>query len=428
MPDILPISASQLQRDLDKSSGPSQQSIQTVEKIPGIKFNPPEQMLPWLIWEYGLTPLLPYINEPQQAIQEGVQWQRIRGTPDSLALAFGWLGLKDIAIEPEVPGRHFYQYQVATGRVVSDTELENVKAVSQFSAPLRSRLARLYHGYDVRRLRLDESDYGALLSDYSGVRKSGVVLSFGRTHQPLLPVTDITVTAVRHAKHRAYTRDVYWPALDNEVIGGLISVSNRRNHWRSLLTWNNYNQQLTQYHHRDLLFSLGNTIHEQRRQAQFRLTLPSDSAFAEALDPAMRVIERPRSMRGITQLWQGFWDYRIWSKTNTAHIAVKHLSYYVNEHKLTLSGFEPNVLDLMFRHFSLQLNEQFAASEHMDVGRIPTYGIGYQVPMEQSAYTARYSMHLASIQDYPEPWRGYWDTRNWNLGREILVRAKPQQR
>jgi hypothetical protein len=237
MMKLLPFSASTLQRDLDQSIGPQIQTQQTITTIPGIKYNPPDFMLPWLIWEYGLEQLLPYLSDPRLAIQEGVRWQRIRGTPASLAMALGWLGLADITIEPEVPGEHFYQYQVDTGAVVLAAQLDNVKAVAGFSAPLRSRLSRLYHGFDVRRLVLDDSDYGALLSDYSGVRKDGLVLSFGRYQSSEAHwfvddrfVGDIGMGIV--SSRGKQVQDVNWPTLDNQPLGGNRIDTARHNLWQ----------------------------------------------------------------------------------------------------------------------------------------------------------------------------------------------------
>ena len=104
---ILPLNASPLQRDLEIIGGPQPITYDSIAAMPGVKYNPPDFMLPWLIWEYGLEHLLPYLSDPRLAIQEGVRWQRIRGTPESVDMALGWLGLEDTVIEPEAPGAHF---------------------------------------------------------------------------------------------------------------------------------------------------------------------------------------------------------------------------------------------------------------------------------------------------------------------------------
>lgn len=227
MNTILPPNASQLQRDLEQAAGPSLQLYNAVDAISGIKYTPPDNLLPYLVWEYGLENLLPYLSDPRLAIQEGVQWQRIHGTPAALKLAMGWLGFNNGEIEAEVPGVHYYEYQIDSGKIVPTAELENVKAVAQYSAPLRSRLTRLYHDYDVRRLVLDHSEYGALLSDYSGIDKNGIKLSFGNQQFFAVDNTQASSSAIRIANHTSHTQDVHWPNLDDQPLGGEKTSSDR---------------------------------------------------------------------------------------------------------------------------------------------------------------------------------------------------------
>lgn len=150
----------------------------------GFKFEPPDPFLAYLIWEYGLGELLRWLPDPRRAIREGVQWQRIRGTPRSLKIALGWAGLQDVFIEEEPPGEHFAEFQVGAGPdVPNDLFVEAVIELARLSAPIRSRLTRMYNDrYDIRRFILDSSDWGDMLSDYSGCRitPDGPVLSFGR--------------------------------------------------------------------------------------------------------------------------------------------------------------------------------------------------------------------------------------------------------
>jgi P2-related tail formation protein len=151
--------------------------------IRGFKFAPTDSVLPWLIWEYGLGEILAWVPDPRQAIQDGVRFQRIRGTPASLRMALKWMNIENIYIEEEPPGKHFAEFQVGIHDVPNDFFVDNVVALAKLSAPARSRLMRMYNDrYDIRRFMLDQSDWGSLLSDYSGVRLTpdGPVLSFGR--------------------------------------------------------------------------------------------------------------------------------------------------------------------------------------------------------------------------------------------------------
>ncbi len=119
-----------------------------VETMVGAKFDPPDGWIPFLIWEYGLGELLPYIADPRRAINDGVLWQRARGTPAALKTAFGWRGFGGAKIEETGPGRRFYWFQVDPGKIALGYESADLVGLAALSAPARSRLIRLHHGLD----------------------------------------------------------------------------------------------------------------------------------------------------------------------------------------------------------------------------------------------------------------------------------------
>lgn len=180
---LLPANATPLEQTLSLATDPLSRLALPADAIRQFKSDPSDPLLPWLIWEYGLGELLPYLPEPRQAIAEGILWQRLRGTPAALATALSWIGMR-ATVEQEPPGVHFAEFQLDPGQVLdSDTAIANLIAIARLSAPARSRLSRLYHGHDLRRVVLDESRLGeALLSDHSGVfwRDGQTKLSFGR--------------------------------------------------------------------------------------------------------------------------------------------------------------------------------------------------------------------------------------------------------
>lgn len=182
---LLPPNASPLERALSLSTDTLTRLAEPTEALRTFKVNPADPLLPWLIWEYGLGELLPYLPEPRRAIAEGIRWQRLRGTPAALATALSWVGWR-VQVEQETPGLHFAEFMIDSGRVLADDEtIANLVAIARLSAPARSRLSRIYHGWDLRRIVLDESRLGeALLSDHSGVfwRDGQTRLSFGRVH------------------------------------------------------------------------------------------------------------------------------------------------------------------------------------------------------------------------------------------------------
>lgn len=189
----------------------------------GFKFHPPDSFLAALIWEYGLGELLRWLPDPRRAIAEGVQWQRIRGTPESLKIALSWAGLEGVYVEEEVPGEHFAEFQVgAEGNVPNDLFIDVVIELAKLSAPIRTRLTRMYNDrYDVRRFILDQSQWGDLLSDYSGNRLSedGPVLSFGRFNAAFAeaPKTELLDYHDHHSWALAVLPDTY--RLDQVQLG-----------------------------------------------------------------------------------------------------------------------------------------------------------------------------------------------------------------
>lgn len=91
--------------------------------------------------------------------------------------------IEDITIIEEPPGKHFFELQVGIRDVPNDFFVDAVIELAKLSLPARSRLMRIFNDYyNAQRFILDESLFGDLLSDYSGVKieKDGPVLSFGR--------------------------------------------------------------------------------------------------------------------------------------------------------------------------------------------------------------------------------------------------------
>ncbi|QJY32139.1 phage tail protein [Diaphorobacter sp. JS3050] len=219
---LLPANATPLEQALSLSTDALSRLALPADAIRQFKTDPTDPLLPWLIWEYGLGELLPYLPEPRQAIAEGILWQRLRGTPAALATALSWIGM-GATVEQEPPGVHFAEFQLDPGQVLdSDTAIANLIAIARLSAPARSRLSRIYHGHDLRRVVLDESRLGeALLSDHSGVfwRDGQTKLSFGRVRQWVKPPTDIVLSPTREATRFAVARLIDRYLLDFSALG-----------------------------------------------------------------------------------------------------------------------------------------------------------------------------------------------------------------
>ncbi|UPA54937.1 phage tail protein [Wolbachia pipientis] len=190
--------------------------------IRGFKFSPGEKVLPWIIEEYGLEEILRWAKDKRKAVEEGIKFQRLRGTLESLKIALKWANIEDITIIEEPPGKHFFELQVGIRDVPNDFFVDAVVELAKLSLPARSRLMRIFNDYyNAQRFILDESLFGDLLSDYSGVKieKDGPVLSFGRVNFFMShgPVIRIVENYLRDHYERALSNDIY--RLDVAILG-----------------------------------------------------------------------------------------------------------------------------------------------------------------------------------------------------------------
>lgn len=238
---ILAPNSTPLIRDLAEVAKPSQAADKSSAVLSGFKTAPSDELLYWLIWEYGLGEILPYVEDLRQALQQGILWQRIRGTPKSMELALSWLSLVNAKVEQEVPGLHFYEFQLDTGEVVNSKLVEAIKGISLISAPLRSRLTRLYHEYDIRRLELSAgkavdgrhggNSFGAFLSDDSGYTDNGIKLSFARKKSIEVNAGAVQLTISRVREYRESAGGNSFPTLDHhplsqeKIVGAKVRLS-----------------------------------------------------------------------------------------------------------------------------------------------------------------------------------------------------------
>lgn len=155
------------------------------DAIKGIKFNPPPSFLPFLVYEYGLGELTPYLPNLYNLIDEGIAWQRVRGTLAAVSKGLGWLGYT-ATLENAWHGRTWwnsYQLRFPSLPLTDDPDLERIEGISGLSVPKRSQLRRGVYQYDVGALeaghsRLDDT----MLERESGVAvtPAGTLWSFGR--------------------------------------------------------------------------------------------------------------------------------------------------------------------------------------------------------------------------------------------------------
>lgn len=193
--DLLPSNATQLERDLSRTGdfiprlGPGVQRIRDAKRE-----DIPDSVVPWLIYEYGLGEILPFVPDLRQALADGIQWQRVRGTRAAIDIGLGWIGFDASVEESEAGTLRWADFQMGLDQAPNGLEFtNNVIQISRLSAPIRSRLFRIYGGYDYRRFRLDDHQLsgGSWLADDTGVylREDWPQLSFGRQYQDSLNLT-----------------------------------------------------------------------------------------------------------------------------------------------------------------------------------------------------------------------------------------------
>ena len=199
--DLLPPNATTLERDLSRSTSSLQRTGGSVPTIRTAKrVNIPDSVVPWLIYEYGLGEILPYLgNNQRRAIADGVLWQRIRGTPEAIRIALGWINVTGVIEESEGGSARWAEYQLGLSEATSGEQIiDDIVGVARISSPVRSRLQRIYAVYDFRRFVLDDSllSDGGMLSDHSGVRPrpDWPQISYGEIHSSLV-VENATVAS-----------------------------------------------------------------------------------------------------------------------------------------------------------------------------------------------------------------------------------------
>ena len=184
---LLPSSSTGLERDLSTSMDALPRLGAAVELIRDAKRqNIPDSVVPFLLYEYGLGELLPYLSDPRTAISTGVLWQRLRGTPKSFSIALGWIGNDGTIEESEGNTINWSQFQLGLDSAPVDlSQTDSVVEIGRLSSPVRSSLFRIYGGwYDGRRFKLDNHELSGIdtLCDHTGVylKSEWPQLSFGR--------------------------------------------------------------------------------------------------------------------------------------------------------------------------------------------------------------------------------------------------------
>lgn len=112
--------------------------------------------------------------------------------------------------------------QIGIQDVPNDFFVDAVVELAKLSLPARSMLMRIFNDYyNAQRFILDESSFGDLLSDYSGIKiaEKGPVLSFGRKNSFELKLENLSFKfgTFRNHYERSFSSNLY--RLDIAVLG-----------------------------------------------------------------------------------------------------------------------------------------------------------------------------------------------------------------
>lgn len=184
---LLPTGSTPFERALTAAVDPYGKVYDSITAIRGLKLtSPPPSFLRFLIFEYGLGELTPYVPNLYELIRQGIAWQRVRGTPASIAKALAWLGYAALLEEPPMRRRRWNLFQLGLDQVRRDeADLPRIAGVAQLSVPVRSVFWRGFHGYDVRALEYGYGRWSAgLYGSFSGIRlpAGSAKWSFGRRY------------------------------------------------------------------------------------------------------------------------------------------------------------------------------------------------------------------------------------------------------
>lgn len=199
---LLPPNATELEKAFSNAADFSPRLDPPVTVMRGIKYiGTPPAWLPFLIYEYGLGEVSPYVPDLWQLIREGISWQRVRGTPLSISKGLSWIDYDAMLEEP--PSRrarwHLLQLELDRTRDAEEPDLERIEAITKLSVPLRTHFWRGFHAYDVRALEWSYTRTSeTLLGDYSGVRiaPDHAKWSFGRTYELDYTLGETELTAL----------------------------------------------------------------------------------------------------------------------------------------------------------------------------------------------------------------------------------------
>lgn len=190
---LLPSNATALETAISESMDRTPEIGPGVVALRGFKHNPSDEIVPYLVAEYGLQEIADFIPDLRLLLSRGIAWQRIVGTPAALHQALRWINHDGDIEEFPATARKWWWFQIHLPFEPSNTQfLRPMTRLVMSSKPLRSEFARMTAGWDVRAFRLNEHRLNgdAGLNTWSGTRKEpgGPVVSIRVNHRKQIVV------------------------------------------------------------------------------------------------------------------------------------------------------------------------------------------------------------------------------------------------
>ncbi len=188
MADLLPSNATAFERAVSETADMAPRIAPGLAAMRAAKWaSIPDDYLPFLIYERGLGEVSAYVPDRRELLSRGIDWQRVRGTPEALRLGLDWVGYRADLIEHPARRRRWHLFSLGLDRPRDQEEpdLERIEGIASLSVPVRSQFWRGFSGYDYRGAEWSYRAYsGAAWSNGSGVRirDGGAIWSFGRTY------------------------------------------------------------------------------------------------------------------------------------------------------------------------------------------------------------------------------------------------------
>jgi hypothetical protein len=221
---LLPTNATPWEGALADVMPPSQVVVSAIGAMRRVKHvSPRASMLPYLVWEYGLGELTPYVPNLYDLIDQGVRWQRLRGTVSAVAIGLAWIGYSAI-VEEQWTGRSWwnsFQLRFPALPAQDYPDLERIEGITQLSVPKRSQLRRGVHQYDVCAFELDHAAMDAAILDAESgiaVTEAGTIWSFGRRHEFAHTLTQAEGAALGNWLEPVDDSPLLWKDMDLQWI------------------------------------------------------------------------------------------------------------------------------------------------------------------------------------------------------------------